>query len=364
MKHYFGPDTARRLGEQLGIDGASYAQWVAPRVDDLAVILPRLGPELAEGEGYFNHAFHLWPVSRFIETYGLDHPEASLDAIESLTRAFTGEWAVRPYLAHYPSLTMSRVHEWSRSASHNVRRLSTEGIRPRLPWAPQHRPFIEDPSPITPILDRLYCDPSKFVRTSVANNLNDISRTHPALALETAARWLGGFGMETRGGRAAGGGAAGGAADSAHADGVDPRGGNVKWVVERGLRTLVKQGNQEALALVGYGASDDLRVLSVSVPDRVAVGEAAPVAVTLHNAGTEPIDVMVDYRVHFLKSNGQRRPSAFKLGRVTLGGGETKTVGKKHSFKLTSTRSYYPGTQALSVVVNGIEAEAVEFDLT
>ena len=135
LKYYFDADAARKLGGQLGIDAEEYAAWVAPRVDDLEIkdrvgvfaegladrlpqdysealehIVPRLGPELAEGEGYFNNAFHLWPVSRFIEDYGLEHPHQSLDAIEALTRVFTGEWAVRPFLERYPELTLSLIH--------------------------------------------------------------------------------------------------------------------------------------------------------------------------------------------------------------------------------------------------------------
>lgn len=138
-----------------------------------------LGPSLRRGQVTSTMHFILWPVSRFIELYGLDEPDVSLDGIEAPTRTFTGEWAVRPFLERYPELTMSRVHEWADSDSHNVRRLATEGIRPRLPWAKVHKPFVSDPSPILPVLDRLYDDESLFVRKSVANNLNDIGRTHP-----------------------------------------------------------------------------------------------------------------------------------------------------------------------------------------
>lgn len=358
MKDYFDAEVAKRLGDQLGIDGDEYAAHVVPLVSDLEIldrvtvfaealrdrlpedyeeavegIVDKLGPELAEGEGYFNHAFHLWPVSRYIERYGLEHPEVSLDAIEALTRAFTGEWAVRPYLERYPELTMARVDEWSRSASHNVRRLASEGIRPRLPWAKVHSPFVADPSPIIPVLDRLYADESLFVRKSVANNLNDITRTHPELALETARRWA--------------------ASDAPHA----------AWVVERGLRGLIKLGNPDALAIAGYGAGD-VAISAVRFPAAVAVGERALLEVELTNTGDTPSEVLGEYRVHFLKKNGTRRPSVFRLGKFTLAPGETRRVEKTHAFRVTGTRTYYPGTQALSVVVNGLVSEPVEFELT
>lgn len=357
MKYYFGAETAQKLGDQLGLDGEEYAAWVARRVDDLeisdrvsvfadglrdrlpssysealAVMVPRLGPELKDGEGYFNHAFHLWPVSRYIETYGLDHPELSLDAIEALTRAFTGEWAIRPYLARYPKLTLQRVDQWAGSDSHNVRRLASEGIRPRLPWAKVHTPFVADPTPILPVLEQLYADPSRFVRTSVANNLNDISRTHPELALSTARRWAEG-------------------SDDPH----------VAWVVERGLRTLVKQGHPEAMAATGFGT--DVDVHSVSFPETVQVDSSALLTAQLVNLSHEPCDVLVEYRMHFLKKNGLRRPSVFRVGRFTLAPGEEREVSKLHTFRVTGTRTYYPGSQAVSVVANGRESEQVEFVL-
>lgn len=359
MKYFFSADTARKLGDQLGIDGDEYAAWVAPRVDDkeikdrvgvfaaglhdrlpgdyeeaVAGVVDKLGPELAEGEGYFNHAFHLWPVSRFIEDYGLEHPEVSLDATEVLTRAFTGEWAVRPYLARYPELTMERVDEWSRSTSHNVRRLSTEGIRPRLPWAPVHRPFLDDPAPIIPVLDRLFADESIYVRTSVANNLNDIARTHPELAVATAERWL--------------------SIDDSPA---------VTWVTERGLRSLVKKGDPNALAAVGFAATEAVDLVSVAFPERVTIGEKAPLHARVVNTSDQARDILVDYRIHFLKKNGALRPTSFRLGRFTLAPGEERDLTKNHSFAVTGTRTFYPGSQAVSVAVNGVESDAVRFNL-
>lgn len=360
MKYYFNADTARSLGDQLGIDGAEYAKWVAPRVDDLEIldrvtvfaaglrarlpqdyttavqaVVDKLGPELREGEGYFNHAFHLWPVSRYIELYGLDNPELSLTAIEALTRAFTGEWAVRPYLERYPDLTMRRVHAWAESESHNVRRLASEGIRPRLPWARVHTPFVADPSPIIPVLDTLAADTSLFVRKSVANNLNDITRTHPELALETARRWSATYPTA-----------------------------ETMWLIERGVRTLIKQGHPEALELVGFIQSDDVVLHTVDFPDRVAVGETGTLSAELKNTGRSSHELLVEYRMHFLKKHGQRRPTVFRIGKFHLAPGETLLVNKTHAFRITGTRTYYPGTQAVSVVVNGVESPPLPFELT
>lgn len=359
MKYYFGAETAEKLGRQLDLDGQEYASWVAPRVDDLEIkdrvrvfaqglrdrlpasypdaieaIVPRLGPELAEGEGYFNHSFHLWPVGQFIEDYGLEHPELSLDATEAVTRVFTGEWAIRPYLARYPELTLARVDEWSRSPSHNVRRLSTEGIRPRLPWAAAHRPFLDDPTPIIPILDRLYADPSRYVRTSVANNLNDIARTHPELAVSTVQRWL--------------------STDSSP---------EVEWVAERGLRGLVKAGDPAALSAVGFAPDASVEVHDAFIPERIRIGETMNITMRLVNTSDQPREVLADYKLYFLKKNGVQRPSTFRFGRFTLAPGEERQVSKRHRFAITGSRTFYPGDQALSVVINGHEGELYTFEL-
>ena len=358
MKDYFDADAAHRLGTQLGINGEEYAAWVAPQLHKLEIsgrvgvfaeglrqrlpqdygeavrgVVDKLGPELAEGEGYFNHAFHLWPVSRFIEVYGLEEPEVSLDAVEALTRAFTGEWAVRPYLERYPELTMERVHAWAQSDSHNVRRLASEGIRPRLPWAKVHTAFVADPSPIIPVLDQLHSDESLFVRKSVANNLNDITRTHPDLALAAAKRW------------------------------AESGGEHAKWVVERGLRTLIKQGHQEALELAGFATPTAIHVSDIQFPPAAAIGEKAALSMELHNTSDAVQEVLAEYRLYFLKKNGERRPSVFRLGKFALGPGERRVVAKEHPFRVTGTRTYYPGTQALTVVINGRESEPVEFEL-
>lgn len=363
MKYYFGEETARKLGDQLDLDAEEYAAWVAPRVDDLEIkdrvgvfaqgladrladrlpadypealahVVPRLGPELKEGEGYFNHSFHLWPVGRFIEDYGTTHPEESLAAIEALTRAFTGEWAIRPFLARYPELTLAHVRQWARSESHNVRRLASEGIRPRLPWASVHRPFMVDPTPVIEVLNLLYDDTSPYVRTSVSNNLNDIARTHPDLAVATAKRWI--------------------------AEDDSPE---VRHVAERGLRGLIKQSHPEALSAVGFAITEELLVSDIDFPQQVRIGQPATLRVRLVNGGEVERELLVDYRLHFLKKNGQRRPSVFRFGKYRLLPGEELEAAKTHRFTVTGTRTYYPGTQAVSVVVNGVESEVAEFEL-
>lgn len=249
LKRHFTGDCAREIAGRLddvldGFDTEGYAAEVDRRVgplelkdrvlvlteglrqrlpgdypDAVAVLIDSLGPELAEDEGMFTSSWFLMPVARFVEEYGLDHPRESLDAIYQITKRHTGEYAIRPYLQHHHELTMDAVRTWARDPSHNVRRLASEGIRPRLPWAARFTPFVLDPRPAIEVLDMLSDDPSGYVRKSVANNLNDISKDHPDLAVDTARRWM-------------------------HSSDSD----RTAWIARHGLRSLVKQGHGAALA--------------------------------------------------------------------------------------------------------------------
>ena len=303
--------------------------------DAVKILLQSLGPELAEGEGMFNHSWFLMPVARFVQEYGLTHPELSLAAIEEITRRHTGEFAIRPYLNEFPDLTMSYIRQWAASNSHNVRRLASEGIRPRLPWAARYQPFINDPAPVIAIASLLIDDPSAYVRTSVANNLNDISKDHPALAVATANNWL--------------------ACSSSQ---------RTNWIVKHGLRSLVKAGHEGALELLGAKPDPRITVDEVSItPTDIAIDDAAVISATIRNGTAETVEIIVDYQVFFLKKNGELKPTTFKLTNLQVAPKESVTVSKVHKFRVTTTRPLYPGRQEVAVVANGISSTRIAFKL-
>lgn len=361
MKHYYDGDCARLLARRYGLDAEEFAADIDARVADLelkdriltlarglrerlpadypaalATLVDGLGPELREDQGMYNDTWFLAPVARFVEEFGLDHPDESLPALEAVTRRHTSEFAVRPYLRRYPERTMAAVHTWARSSSPNVRRLASEGIRPRLPWAARLPEFIANPTQVLEVLDQLVADPSRFVRTSVANNLNDISRDHPDVAVRSAARWR-----------------------DAH-----PGDGDVRWVVAKGLRTLVKQGHPGALELIGAAPDERIAVTGASIsPAAVRLSQAAEISATVVNGTDAPADVVVNYRVHFRKKDGRTRPLTFQLKRVTVAAGASVTVRKKHVFRDVTTRSFYPGVHAVEVLANGAAGPRVEFTL-
>ncbi|MFD7453051.1 DNA alkylation repair protein [Kitasatospora sp. NPDC059827] len=365
LKRHFNGEAARLIGGRIraahpGFDVEGYAAEVERRVPGkelkdrvlvlaeglrtrlpdgypaaLPLLLTTLGDELAEGEGMFNASWYLMPVARFVEEYGLDHPEASLDAIEEITRRHTGEYAIRPYLEQHHALTMERVTEWAASPSHNVRRLASEGVRPRLPWARTLGIFVKDPRPVLEILEPLRSDPSEYVRKSVANNLNDISKDNPQQALDTALRWL-----------------------------EQSRTPETAWIVKHGLRTLVKNGDQQALAVLGATGGEHVAVPRLSVtPREVTVGDAVVIELDVENTDTRAHSVTVDYVVHHVRKNGRSIPKVFKLTTLELAAGERRGLRKTHPVKEVQTRSYYPGEHRVDIQVNGLVKATEHFGL-
>ena len=187
--------------------------------DALDQILRHLKQELDDTDGMFNEGWQFMPVARFVEEFGLDYPDESLEAIRAITRMHTGEFAIRPYLEQHYDLAMSHVRRWSRSDNVHERRLSSEGIRPRLPWGRTLKRHVDDPQAVIDVIQHLHSDPSPYVRKSVANNLNDISKDHPELAVRTARDW------------------------------------NNEWVTQHGLRTLIKAGDPGATSIVSVLSS-------------------------------------------------------------------------------------------------------------
>ena len=282
----------------------------------------------------------IWPVTEAVAVKALDDGsgaafDAGLRLLADLTGRLTAEFAVRPMLDHDLARALRIISkEWVSSPDEHVRRLSSEGTRPFLPWAKRVPAILAQPAATIPIIDALYRDESDYVQRSVANNLNDLSRQQPQLTVETAARWL------------------------------DQPDANTARLVRHALRTLVKGGHPDALALLGYPAPDGIQVGTPLLADRtVAVGGELPFTVTIGNTAGEPARLAIDYVVHHVKANGSQTPKVFKLTTATLGAGETLTLSKRHSFKEITTRRYHPGTHAIQIQVNGVVGDKAEFEL-
>jgi 3-methyladenine DNA glycosylase AlkC len=280
----------------------------------------------------------IWPITEAVAvratgvgtTTGFD---TGLELLGKLTPRLTAEFALRTMLIAELDRTLAAALAWTTSNDEHVRRLASEGTRHYLPWARRVPELLERPDATLPIIDALYRDPSEYVRRSVANHLNDLSRRHAGLVVETAARWLG---------------------RPDH---------NTDKLVRHALRTLVKRGDPKALALLGFEAPTGLYLSGLAVDESVTTGGKLLVEAVLTNSGSAPAKVVIDYSIGFRKANGSVAHKVFKLASRTIGPGERAHLIKSHSFAPITTRRYYPGKHELAVQVNGQRMGIAEFDL-
>ena len=316
--------------------------WIADKLreylpEDYPTALAILVDILDEKNGRFEPIemadFKLLPIPTFVYRHGLEHPEASLDAMYTITRYTSCEGAIRPYIIHHPELTITRLQQWALDNNEEVRRLVSEGSRPRLPWWPQLTDLIADPSPSLALLESLKDDPSLYVRRSVANHLNDISKDHPTLVLERMAAWKTGASAERL------------------------------WLINHALRTLVKRGDRRALEILGYGeAQVELSALELT-PTVLQFGGELSFSFELRSLSSAEQNLLIDFVMHFVKANGSTTPKVFKLKKLKLRAGETVLVSKKVAIRPISTRKYYPGRQGLEIQVNGQILGGADFEL-
>lgn len=269
----------------------------------------------------------------YIEVFGLNEYDESIKAIEIVTQFVTCEFAIRPFLKKYYKSASKQMLKWSLHENFNVRRLASEGIRPRLPWAIGIPELKNNPELIFPILENLKDDEFEYVRRSVANNLNDISKDHPDLVISIAQKWF----NETK---------------------------NRQKLIKHASRTLLKQGNQELMILFGFGSIDQIKVKDLVVKSSlVKVGEYLEFEFKLVNENVSDSKIRLEYAIYFLKANGTLAKKVFKISEKEYKNNSKSIITKKQSFKPITTRKYYEGEHAVSIIVNGVEFLNVNFQL-
>ncbi|MGM0216695.1 DNA alkylation repair protein [Enterococcus sp. AZ109] len=270
----------------------------------------------------------------FVEVYGQDEQDwdLSIAALEKYTQLSTAEFAVRPLIIKHEVRMMQQMAVWANHENEHVRRLASEGCRPALPWGQALTSFKKDPSPVLAILEKMKADPSLYVRKSVANNLNDISKTHPDLVANIAKDWYG---------------------KDKHTD----------WIVKHGCRTLLKKGNRDVLAIFGYhdASSVDIKDFSLTA-ESLNYGESLTFSFTI--SAKETTKLRLEYGIDYVKANGKRSRKIFQLSDTVLKANQSKTYTKKHSFADLSSRKHYPGLHSVTLIVNGAERETLDFELT
>lgn len=303
-------------------------------VTAVEVLLTSLGPKLERTERLGMAPFLYLPHILFIAEYGLEHFEVSMHAQYELTQRFSAEFSIRPFIERYPDATLDRLKVWTEDSSAHVRRLVSEGTRPRLPWASRLRQFQKDPAPVLELLELLKDDSELYVRRSVANNLNDIGKDHPLILVETTSRWM--------------------------KDATEER----RWLVRHALRSAVKRADPDALAILGFGNDENISVDNTSIkPEQAKIGETVLIGFDVTNKDSRKKRVLVDCSVHFMKANGKTNPKVFKLKTVNLTPQETVRMQKSISLAQMTTRTHYPGTHKVDVILNGTIKNLGTFEL-
>jgi 3-methyladenine DNA glycosylase AlkC len=275
-------------------------------------------------EGNTLAPFLFMPHTFFVARYGLAHFEASMRAQYELTQRFTAEFSIRPFLLEHTRQTLSKLESWLDDPSEHVRRLISEGTRPRLPWAGRLPAFQKDPAPVLELLDALKDDSSLYVRRSVANNLNDIGKDNPDIMLNTAERWL--------------------------RDAPAPR----AWLVKHALRVAVKDAHPRALALMGFGQQAQVQINDASVsPASVREGDSVTLSCSVQSLASVPQSLLIDFVVHYVKANGSTRAKVFKLTACELAAGEQISLRKRLSLAAMTTRQHYAGEHRVELLING-----------
>ncbi|WP_425407592.1 DNA alkylation repair protein [Hwanghaeella sp.] len=277
--------------------------------------------------------FAIWPLSLVAGKHGLDDLDVTLDLLKDMTKRFSSEFGIRYPLIHDQDRVLGHLSTWIDDPHPAVRRLVSEGTRPRLPWAQQLPRLIDDPTPMLPLLKRLRDDPSDYVRRSVANHLNDISKDHPDRVVRLAERWM------------------------------DKEDSTRSKLLRHACRSLIKAGNPAALAVFGH-AEPRVRVADMSVsPQSITLGGSIEFNAKILSEASVSQSLVIDYVAGFLRANGDYSQKVFKGTTVELPSKGEVEFRKTISVRPITTRRYYPGTQRLCLRINGKDFGDLTFDL-
>jgi len=279
-------------------------------------------------------SFAAWPIIDYIAAYGMEHPKESLASFEYLTSLFSAEFAIRRFIQKYPDICHEQFQSWIKHDDDHVRRLVSEGTRPRLPWGVRLQEFVNDPLPNIPLLSHLKNDSSLYVRRSVANHLNDIAKDHPELVINTCKEWQ------------------------------KPNNKELDWLIKHATRTIVKQGHPAVFSLLGYTDNPKVTCSEIRLSSKkIKFGENIDFSCDLTAKTKSTQTMVIDYVIYFVKANKEQKAKVFKLKNIELGACKTVLLEKSFSFKAISTRKYYPGLHRIEILINGKSVQSVNFML-
>jgi 3-methyladenine DNA glycosylase AlkC len=366
FKNLFSPELVRNIADHAsrhleGFDAGAFVAAIVPRLAELELkaraqliadrlheVLPAQPQRRSDilrsllHPDELNHSdkppderglcgWAVMPLTLLVGQHGVGDFDRSIELIREMTKRFSAEFGIRYFLLADQERALATLRGWVGDPNRHVRRLVSEGTRPRLPWAMQLPALIRDPSPVLPLLEQLRDDPDPVVRRSVANHLNDIAKDHPKLVTDLAAEWMRGAGRERRS------------------------------LLRHACRTLIKRGDADALAIFGRRrARLDAAPLELS-HRQVKMGGSIELSIRLRSLAEEAQHLTIDYVLHLLKANGTRSPKVFKGGDIVIAPGEIRVFRRVHRFREVTTRRHYPGLQAVSLRINGEDTPPAEF---
>lgn len=277
--------------------------------------------------------FLAWPFTQFVEDYGTHDVRTSLQALKELTKSFTAEFAIRIFIDQYPEVCFKTFKQWSKDKNHHVRRLVSEGTRPKLPWAKQVPYLNSNPQERLKLILSLKEDTSDYVRKSIANHLNDISKTHPDLFYKAIQEF-------------------------------DLKDLQQKRIVTHAARTLIKSGDKKIFKFFNLKQSEKIKIKQAQISTKqVKLGEKLTFKLALENTSNLSQELIIHYSIHFLLKNKKSGEKKFLLKKITLQKNENKEIEKSHTFIQQTTRTLYAGKHKISFYINGILQESIDFNL-
>lgn len=302
----------------------------------IKIILNSFNEEIKKNELSGFEGFYYMPFAGYVSQFGLKKKDykQSINALLEITKRFTSENAIRPFIRKYPKETFQHLHKWTTDKNVHVRRLVSEGTRPKLPWASPLKEFQKNPAPVIELLEKLKEDKELYVRRSVANNLNDIAKDHPDLVVEILTRW----------------------------NKIDNK--DTKWIISHASRTLLKQGHPRALELLGYPQNIKIDVVNFCVQKlRCKLGDENEFSFEIQSLAPKEQNLMIDFVLHYTKANGKTAPKVFKLSKKSIPANGQLLFKKKISFKPISTRKYYAGLHEIEIQINGKRYGKISFEV-
>lgn len=280
--------------------------------------------------------FELLPISDYISEYGINHFNVSMNALFYLTQEFTSEFAIRHFFIKDYKKTLTYFHKWSTHPNMHVRRFVSEGSRPLLPWGLKLKMFQDKPELTLKLLRKLKYDEELYVRKSVANHLNDLTKNNPEIIIKELSKWES-------------------TCPSKHKK-------KIEWIKKHALRTLIKKGNTKALKLMGITASNKLKINYLRInKNNFKIDDKIYIECEISSLSKKTEKIILDYVIYFLKSNGKTSPKVFKLKSFSIAPGESVKIKKTHSLKKITTMKFYPGIQLLGLKLNGIESNKIRW---